>query len=94
MLYAQSRGACWDNACSETLFGSLQLQVERLHGELLDSIRQAKDEVLAWLPRYNQSRMHSTLNSSSPAEFEQAWRATMDKIAASKPAASRSRRWK
>ena len=25
------RGDCWDNACSETLFGSLK--VERLHGQ-------------------------------------------------------------
>jgi len=25
------RGNCWDNACSETLFGSLK--VERLHGQ-------------------------------------------------------------
>jgi len=25
------RGNCWDNACSETVFGSLK--VERLHGQ-------------------------------------------------------------
>jgi hypothetical protein len=30
------------------------------------TIRQAKDETLAWLLWYNQSRMHSTLNHVSP----------------------------
>lgn len=29
------RGDCWDNACSETLFGSLK--VERLHGQRFNS---------------------------------------------------------
>jgi len=38
---------CWDNACSETLFDSLK--VERLHGEQFETIRDAKDAVIAWL---------------------------------------------
>jgi len=63
------KGNCWDNACSETLFGSLK--VERLHGEQFQTIRQAKDETLAWLLWYNQTRMHSTLNYLSPTQFEQ-----------------------
>jgi transposase InsO family protein len=53
------RGNCWDNACSETLFGSLK--VERLHGQRFVTRRQAKDEVIAWLLCYNQTRLHSTL---------------------------------
>src|ERR1700739_2584749 len=53
------KGDCWDNACSETLFASLK--VERLHGTRFQTIRQAKDETLAWLLWYNQTRMHSTL---------------------------------
>jgi len=32
------KGNCWDNACSETLFGSLK--VERLHGEQFETIRE------------------------------------------------------
>jgi putative transposase len=52
------KGNCWDNACSETLFGSLK--VERLHGECFQTIRQAKDATLDWLLWYNGSRMHST----------------------------------
>src|SRR5450631_649923 len=50
------KGNCWDNAPSETLFASLK--VERLHGESFQTIRQAKDETLAWLLWYNQTRMH------------------------------------
>jgi putative transposase len=65
------KGNCWDNAVTETLFGSLK--VERLHGERFETIRQAKDEVLAWILWYNQQRMHSTLNYLSPAEFERLW---------------------
>jgi len=65
------RGNCWDNACSETLFGSLK--VERLHGQRFETRRQAKDEVIAWLLWYNSARMHSTLAYVSPMQFEQNW---------------------
>jgi transposase InsO family protein len=47
------KGNCWDNACSETLFGSLK--VERLHGQRFQTIREAKDEIIAWLLWYNQT---------------------------------------
>lgn len=71
------RGNCWDNACSETLFGSLK--VERLHGQRFISRRHAKDETLAWLLWYNQSRLHSTLNYLSPMQFEERWQADQTK---------------
>lgn len=38
---------CWDNAVTETLFGSLK--IERLHGMRLDTGRPAKDEVMDWI---------------------------------------------
>ena len=63
------RGNCWDNACSETVFGSLK--VERLHGQSFVTRRQAKDETIAWLLWYNQTRLHSTLAYVSPVRFEQ-----------------------
>jgi putative transposase len=63
------KGNCWDNACSETLFGSLK--VERLHGMEFRNHREAKDATLDWLLWYNGSRMHSTLNYLSPSRFEQ-----------------------
>lgn len=65
------RGNCWDNACSETLFGSLK--VERLHGQRFVTRRHAMDEMIAWLLWYNRSRLHSTLNYLSPMQFEQHW---------------------
>ena len=65
------KGDCWDNACSETLFGSLK--VERLHGLHFETFRQAKDEALDWLLWYNQTRLHSTLNYVSPVQYEQNW---------------------
>ena len=65
------RGDCWDNACSETLFGSLK--VERLHGQRFKTRRQAMDEVVAWMLWYNRSRLHSTLAYVSPMQFEENW---------------------
>ncbi len=62
---------CLDNACAETLFGSLK--VERLHGRRFQTIREAKDEVVAWMLWYNRTRMHSTLGYVSPVQFEQCW---------------------
>ena len=65
------RGNCWDNACSETLFGSLK--VERLHGQRFVTRRHAKDETIAWLLWYNKARLHSTLAYVSPMQFESEW---------------------
>jgi putative transposase len=65
------KGNCWDNACSETLFGSLK--VERLHGQRFETMRQAKDETISWLLWYNRTRLHSTLNYVSPSKYEQRW---------------------
>jgi putative transposase len=71
MASMSRKGNCWDNAVTETLFGSLK--VERLNGERFETISQAKDAVLAWLLWYNRQRMHSTLNYLSPVEFEHHW---------------------
>jgi len=73
------KGTCWDNACSESLFGSLK--VERLHGQRLKSRRQAKDEILAWLLWYNRTRLHSRLAYVSPMQFEQNWLANQSRQA-------------
>ena len=53
------KGNCWENACSETLFGSLK--VERLRGQRLKTRRETKDEIIDWLLWYNRARLHSTL---------------------------------
>jgi transposase InsO family protein len=75
------RANCWDNACSETLFGSLK--VERLHGQRFTTRRQAKDEVMAWLNWYNRTRQHSTLGYVSPVQFEHNWQAAQPQQASS-----------
>jgi len=75
------RGNCWDNACSETLFGSLK--VERLHGQRFVTRRHAKDETIAWLLWYNKARLHSTLAYVSPMQFEQTWLAVQPRQASS-----------
>jgi len=58
------KGDCWDNAVTETLFGSLK--VERLHGMRFDTRRLAKDEVVDWITFYNHRRLHSTLGYTQP----------------------------
>ena len=65
------KGDCWDNACSESLFGSLK--VERLHGQRFKTRLQARDEAVAWLLWYNSARLHSTLAYVSPMQFEKTW---------------------
>lgn len=75
------KGDCWDNAVTETWFGSLK--VERLHGMRFDTRRLAKDEVINWINFYNHRRMHSTLGYVSPMAFEKKWLATHQRLAAS-----------
>ena len=74
------KGNCWDNAVTETLFGSLK--VERIHGKLLETRRQAKDEVIDWLLFYNRRRMHSTFGYVSPMDFEEIWHCQRKALAA------------
>ena len=74
------RGNCWDNAVTETLFGSLK--VERLHDMRFETRRQAKDEVVDWLTFYSRNRMHSTLGYTSPMAFEENWRRQQETLAA------------
>jgi putative transposase len=47
------KGNCRDNACAETVFGSLK--VERLAGQCFTTRREAQDEALAWIRWYNQT---------------------------------------
>ncbi|ATI30352.1 transposase remnant [Ralstonia solanacearum UW551] len=74
------RGDCWDNAPTESLWGSLK--VGRLHGRQFATRRAAMDEVVAWLGFYNARRLHSTLNYVSPMTFEKNWAATQQGKAA------------
>ena len=74
------KGDCWDNAPTESLWGSLK--VARLHGVRFPTRRAAMDEVIDWMSFYNHRRLHSTLDYVSPMQFEQHWHAAEQKRAA------------
>jgi transposase InsO family protein len=74
------KGNCWDNAPTESLWGSLK--VGRLHGMRFETRRQAMDEVIDWLTYYNHKRLHSTLGYLSPMQFEKNWLAAQLRDAA------------
>jgi putative transposase len=65
------RANCFDNAVTETLFGSLK--VERLHGETIQVCERRKMPVINWIVWNNQKRMHLTLGYQNQVEFEKAW---------------------
>jgi putative transposase len=65
------KGNCWDNAPTESLWGSLK--VARLHGVRFETRRAAMDEIIDWLSFYNHRRLHSTLGYVSPMQFERKW---------------------
>ena len=74
------KGNCWDNAPTESLWGSLK--VGRQYGMKFETRRQAMDEVIDWLLFYNHNRLHSTLGYISPMQFEKNWFAGQLKVAA------------
>jgi transposase InsO family protein len=74
------KGNCWDNAPTESLWGSLK--VGRLHGCRFETRRAAMDEIVDWLTFYNHRRLHSSLGYVSPMQFERAWLAAQARQAA------------
>ena len=74
------RGDCWDNAPTESLWGSMK--VGRLYGKRFATRRAAMDEIVDWLTFYNHRRLHSTLGYVSPTQFERAWLAAQQRQAA------------
>ena len=74
------KGNCWDNAPTESLWGSLK--VGRLHGHRFETRRAAMDQIVDWLTFYNHRRLHSSLGYVSPMQFERAWLAAQQRQAA------------
>ena len=74
------KGNCWDNAPTESLWGSLK--VARVHGVRFETRRAVMDEVIDWLTFYNHRRLHSTLGYLSPMQFEKKWLAEQTRQAA------------
>ena len=66
------KGNCWDDAPTESLWGSLK--VGRLYGKKFATQRAAMNEVIDWLTFYNHRRLRSTMGHVSPMRLEANWR--------------------
>lgn len=63
------KGNCYDNACAESFFHSLK--VELIHGEKFIDRETLKAAVFNYIEvDYNQKRRHSTLGYMSPMAYE------------------------
>ncbi len=71
ILQSMSRkGDCWDNACAETFFKTLR--VELIQMKIYRSREEAKRAIFEYVEVfYNRVRMHSYLGYRTPTEFEQ-----------------------
>ena len=64
------KGNCWDNACAESFFHSLK--VELLYGEPLMSAEKTREVVFEYIEiDYNRNRRHSANAFVSPEQFEE-----------------------
>ena len=73
MICSMSRkGNCWDNAPTESFFGSLKN--ERVHGTRYATRAEAIADLFDYIEVfYNRSRRHSTLGYKSPTQFFNDW---------------------
>ena len=64
-----AKGCCYDNACAESFFHSLK--VELIHGEHFASRQMMKDAVFSYIEiDYNRYRRHSANGGLSPEQYE------------------------
>lgn len=63
------KGNCWDNAVMERFWGSLKS--ERTDGRVYVTRDEAKTDVIDYIEMfYNSVRLHSTLDYTTPVQFE------------------------
>ena len=64
------KGNCWDNACVESLFGSLKN--EWVRGKIYESFDDAKKDIFNYIEMfYNRKRRHASLGYVSPVVYEE-----------------------
>lgn len=64
------RGQCWDNAPTESWFGTLK-QETGISKWPLENAREVEEAIFEWIESwYNPRRRHSSLDYCSPVEFE------------------------
>ena len=63
------KGNCWDNACSESFFGTLKLEC---CDRVFTTRKEASSAIFEYIEVfYNRQRLHSSLGYLSPEQFEQ-----------------------
>lgn len=63
------KGCCYDNACAESFFHTLK--VELIHGESYPTQESIRAAVFEYIEiEYNRTRLHSSNNYLSPADYE------------------------
>lgn len=65
-------GVCWDNSVAESFWSSLKREL--VHRYRFDDRASARRAIFAWINRYNQTRLHSSLGYVPPVEWEQQYR--------------------
>lgn len=67
------KGNCYDNACMESFFGTLKLEL--IYGNRFKTRAEARQAVFEYIEVfYNRIRLHSSLGYMSPLEYEQAFK--------------------
>lgn len=65
-------GVCWDNSVAESFWSSLKREL--VHRYRFNDRATARRAIFAWINRYNQLRLHSSLGYRPPLEWENLYR--------------------
>jgi putative transposase len=66
------RGNCWDNAVTESFFGSMKVELDITNHAGFKTYEQGRSTVFEYIEGfYNRRRLHSTLGYVSPARYEE-----------------------